>query len=148
MLTDDLVTDPAVRCAIEALIIEHSWMLDHHKSDKLGELYAENGKLTGLGGDRIGRAAISKYGQDRAKTTTRAARHINTNIRLLKDGPKRVRSLCSILLLRHDGDGIGTADPIALADAQDVFVLCDDGRWRFEERHLVLRFESAAHRSK
>jgi hypothetical protein len=146
MPTDHLVTDPAVRCEIDALIIEHSWMLDHHKSERLGELYTENGRLTGLGGDRIGREAISKYGQERARTKGRTARHVNTNIRLVKDGPKRVRGLCSIMLLRHEGEGLGTADPIALADAQDVFVQCEDGRWRFEERHLVLRFESAAHR--
>lgn len=147
MPTDHLVIDPAVRSEIEALIIEHSWMLDHHRSAGLGELYTENGRLTGLGGERIGRAAIAKYGQERAKMTARSARHINTNIRLVKDGPKRVRSLSSIMLFRHDGDDLGTADPVALADAEDVFVQCDDGRWRFEERHLVLRFESAGHRS-
>lgn len=147
MPTGQLVTDPAIRCAIEALIIEHSWMLDHHKSDRLGDLYTEDGRLTGIGGDRIGREAISKYGQGRAKMTSRVARHINTNIRLVHEGPKRIRGLSSILLLRHDGDALGAADPIALADAQDVFVQGDDGRWLFEERHLVLRFESEAHRS-
>ena len=148
MPTDHLVTDPAVRCEIESLIMEHSWMLDHHRSDRLGDLYTQDGRLTGLGGTRIGREAISKYGQERAKMTTRAARHVNTNIRLVKEGPKRVRGICSIMLLRHDGEGMGTADPIALADAEDVFVQGDDGHWRFEHRHLVLRFESAAHSSK
>lgn len=146
MPTDHLVTDPAVRSEIEALIVEHSWMLDHHESGGLGDLYTEDGRLTGLGGERIGREAITQYGQGRARMTTRAARHVNSNIRLVKDGPDRVTSLSSILLLRHDGDGLGTADPVALADAQDVFVKCDDGRWRFAARHLVLRFESDAHR--
>ena len=142
MTNDHLIIDPAARCEIEALIVEYSWMLDHHKSKRLGDLYTESGRLTGLGGDRIGRDAISKYGQQRARMMTRTARHVNTNIRLVHDGLSRVRGICSIMLLRHDGDGLGTADPIALADAQDVFVKCDD-----EEPHLVLRFESAAHRS-
>ena len=141
------VIDPAIRCEIEALIVEHSWMLDNHESDRLGDLYVECGKLTGIGGDRIGRAAISEYGRGRAGMTSRFARHINSNIRLVNDGPDRVRSLSSILLLRHDGEGLGPADPIALADAEDIFVLDTDGRWRFEHRHLVLRFESEAHRS-
>lgn len=147
MPTDHLVIDPAVRCEIEALIVEHSWMLDHHQSERLGELYTEDGRLTGIGPDRIGREAIATYGRDRAKMTERKARHVNTNIRLVKDGPNRVRGICSIALFRYDGDVMGTADPIALADAQDVFVRGDDGRWRLEHRHLVLRFESAAHRS-
>jgi len=147
MPTDQLVIDPVIRCEIEALIVEHSWMLDNHQSDGLGELYTESGRLTGIGPDRIGRAAITAYGRERAKMTVRKARHINTNIRLVKDGPKRVRSLCTITLFRHDGDDMGTADAVALADAADVFVHCDDGRWRFEERHLVLTFESAGHRS-
>jgi hypothetical protein len=147
MPTTNLVTDPAIRCEIEALIIEHAWMLDHHQSDRLGELYIENGRMTGIGPDRIGREAIAAYGRDRAKMTGRRARHVVTNIRLVKDGPKRILSLSNIVLFRHEDKSMGTADPIALADAEDVFVLCDDGRWRFEERHLMLTFESAAHRS-
>ena len=87
MSTSHLVIDPAIRCEIEALIVEHSWMLDNHKSDGLGELYVEDGRLTGIGPDRIGRAAIEAYGRDRAKMAVRKARHVNTNIRLVKDGP-------------------------------------------------------------
>lgn len=147
MSTHRLVTDPVVRCTIEGLIIEHSWMLDQLQSDGLGELYTENGQLTGIGPDRIGREAIAAYGRERAKMTKRRARHLNTNIRLIHDGQKRICSFCTIALFRHDGDDMGSADPIALADAEDIFVLCNDGQWRFESRHLVLTFESAAHRN-
>lgn len=141
-----LVTHPAIRCEIEALIFEHAWMLDHHQSNQLADLYTDDGRLTGIGPDRVGHEAIASYGSDRAKMTERKARHVCTNIRLLKDGPKRIRSLCTITLFRSDGDEMGTADPVALADAEDVFVLCDDDRWRFESRHLILTFESEAHR--
>jgi len=146
MHIDHIVTDPVTRCEIEALITEHAWMLDHHCSDKLAELYTEDGQITGIGADRIGRDAIDAYGRERAKMTERKARHVTTNIRLVKEGPKCIRSLCTITLFRHDGDAIGTADPVALADAEDLFVLCDDGKWRFQQRHLVLTFESATHR--
>ena len=142
-----LVIDPAIRCAIEALITEHAWMLDHHKSDRLGELYVESGRMSGISPERNGRDEIVAYGRERAKMTERKARHVTSNIRLLHDGPKRVSSLCTITLFRCDGDNFGPADPVALADAQDVFVHCDDGQWRFESRHLVLTFESEAHRS-
>jgi hypothetical protein len=146
MPTGHLMFDPALRYEIEALIVEHSWMVDHHRSENLGDLYTEEGRLTGIGPDRIGRAAINAWGRERARMVARKARHVNTNIRLVRDGPKRVRGLSTIMLFRHDGDEMGTADPIALADAEDVFVQCDDGRWRFAERRLVLTFESAAHR--
>lgn len=141
-----LVTDPSIRTAIEALIVEHSWMLDNHKSDGLGELYVEDGTLTGIGPDRIGQQAIAEYGRQRAKMTERKARHVNTNIRLVYDGQDQVRGLCTITLFRYDGDEMGAADPVALADAEDLFVRCDDGQWRFKSRHLVLTFESEAHR--
>lgn len=141
-----LVTNPAIRCAIETLIIEHAWLLDNHMSDRLGDLYVESGRMSGIGPERNGRAAIVTYGRDRAKMVQRKARHVTTNIRLLHDGPGRVSSICTITLFRYDGDQMGTADPVALADAEDVFVLCDDGQWRFESRHLVLRFESESHR--
>jgi ketosteroid isomerase-like protein len=147
MAIDHIVTDPAVRCEIEALITEHAWMLDHHESSRLAELYTENGRITGIGPERIGRAAIDKYGKERAKMIERKARHVCTNIRLVKKGEKLVHGLCTITLFRYDGDVMGNADPVALADAEDVFVQCEDGRWRFAARHLVLTFESAAHRS-
>ena len=147
MDTSGLVTEPEIRCAIEALITEHAWMLDHHKSDRLGEIYVESGRMTGIGPDRIGRDEIIAYGCERAKMIERKARHVTSNIRLLHDGPKRISSLCTITLFRCDGDKFGPADPVALADAEDVFVLCDDGLWRFESRHLILTFESEAHRS-
>jgi len=146
MTIDHIVTDPVIRAEIEALITEHAWMLDNHKSDRLAELYTKDGRITGIGPDRIGRAEIEKYGRERATMVERKARHVNTNIRLVKDGDGRIRSQCTITLFRYDGDMMGTADPVALADAEDVFELCDDGRWRFAERHLVLTFESAAHR--
>jgi hypothetical protein len=147
MPLDHIVKDPSTRAEIEALIVEHSWMLDNHESGGLGALYTEDGRLTGIGPDRIGREAIAAYGRERATMTGRRARHVNTNMRMLKDGPDRVLCLCTITLFRCDGDAMGSADPVALADAEDVLVLGGDGCWRFQERHLVLTFESEAHRS-
>jgi hypothetical protein len=42
-----VIVDAQIRCEIEALIYEHAWRLDHHKSDTLAELYMENG-CTGI----------------------------------------------------------------------------------------------------
>jgi hypothetical protein len=147
MPLDQLVIDPQLRSEIEALITEHAWLLDHHESDQLAELYAENGRLLGVGADRVGREAIAAYGRERAAMKDRRARHVWTNLRLVKDRPKRMRGGCTMTLFRSVGPALGTADPIAVADAQDIYVRCDDGRWRLEERRIVLAFESAGHKS-
>ena len=51
----------------------------------------------------------------------------------------------TITLFRHDGPG-GPAEPCAVADAYDIYVRGDDGRWRLDERRLELVFESEAHK--
>jgi hypothetical protein len=144
---EELVTDPNIRAEIEALVTEHAWMQDNHQTHRLAELYTEGGRYLGVGPDLVGRAAITAYGARRAGMTQRRARHVVSNLRLVADGPKRIRGGCMVTLFRSDGEALAPADPIAVADAQDVYALCEDGRWRLEERRIVLAFESAAHKA-
>lgn len=139
--------DPQTRAEIEALVVEHAWLIDHHQSEKLADLYTEDGRLLGVGPDRIGREAILAYGRDRAKMTKRTARHVITNLRLVKDGPKRIRGTNIVTLFRSDGDTIGHPDPIGVADCYETYVQGDDGRWRIAERKVVIVFESEAHKA-
>jgi hypothetical protein len=143
--SDILPIDAQTRSDIEALIYEHAWLIDHHQSDRLADLYVESGRLTGIGMNHVGRGAIAHYGADRAKLTNRFARHLYNNLRLIPLGPDRVEGHVTITLYRHDGKG-GLPEPNAVADAHDIYVKGADGRWRFEERRLELVFESEAHR--
>jgi uncharacterized protein (TIGR02246 family) len=145
MASGKIVTDAQTRAEIEALVIEHAYLLDHHQSDKLADLYTEDGKMHGIGPTQAGRAALLEYGKKRAQMKERQARHVCSNIRLVEDGPDRIRGSLVITLFRHDGKEMGTADPVAVADANDVYVK-KDGRWRIAERKLSLAFESEAHR--
>ena len=145
MASGDIVIDAQIRAEIEALVIEHAYLLDHHQSDKLAELYTEDGKMHGIGPTQQGRAALLEYGKKRAQMKQRTARHVISNIRLVEDGPDRIRGALVITLFRFDGDKMGTADPVAIADANDTYVK-KDGRWRIAERKLSLAFESEAHR--
>lgn len=129
MPLDHLTMSPEIRSEIEALVTEHAWMLDHHKSDQLADLNTENGRILGFGADKLGRNAIAAYGRDHARMRLRQARHVTTNLRRRPKGPKDLTGTCVITLFRSCGVGLGTADPIALADAEDVYVQCDDGRW-------------------
>jgi len=139
------VIDANTRAEIEALAIEHAYLLDHHQSEKLADLYTEDGKMHGIGPAQQGRAALVEYGKKRAAMKERQARHVVSNIRLVADGPDRIRGALIITLFRADGPAMGTADPVAVADANDVYVR-KDGRWRIAERKLSLAFESEAHR--
>ena len=145
MASGDIVIDAQIRAEIEALVIEHAYLLDHHRSDKLAELYTEDGKMHGIGPTQQGRTALLEYGKKRAQMKQRTARHVVSNIRLVEDGPDRIRGSLVITLFRFDGDKMGTADPVAVADANDVYVK-KNGRWRIAERKLSLAFESESHR--
>ena len=134
------------RCDIEALIYEHAWLLDHHRSETLADLYVEEGRLTGIGMNHVGREALQKYGSNRAKMTGRIARHLYNNLRLTRLDNDRIQGNVTITLYRHDGPN-GLPEPNAVADATDIYIKCDDGRWRFVERNLQLVFESEAHKA-
>jgi hypothetical protein len=139
------VVDAQTRAEIEELIHEHAWLIDHHQSDRLWELYAENGRLTGISLNNEGRDAIAKYGANRAKMTERIARHVCSNLKLTTLDSKKIKGDLIITLYRHDGSG-GLPEPVAVADARDIYVKGEDGKWRFEERRLELVFESEAHK--
>lgn len=145
-MPSELITDPKIRSEIEALVTEHAWMQDNHQTQRLAELYAEDGRYLGVGPNLVGSEAITAYGRKRAGMTQRRARHVVSNLRLVADGPKRIRGGCIITLFRSDGEALAPAEPIAVADAQDIYVQCDDGKWRLQERRIVLAFESEAHR--
>jgi len=134
------------RSDIEALIYEHAWVIDHHCSETLADLYVESGQLTGIGMSHIGREALKRYGAARAKMTDRNARHMYSNLRLVRLEKNRIQGNVTITLYRHDGPG-GLPEPNAVADAIDVYVKCEDGLWRFSERRLELVFESEAHKA-
>jgi hypothetical protein len=144
-MNGERVLDPVVRSEIEALIAEHAWLLDNHQSERLHECYTEEGLLHGIGKPRHGREALRDYGTNRS-AMQREARHVAGIPRLLWNGPEEIQGTLTIILFRHDGAEMGVADPVAVADAHDVYRKVD-GRWLIHERRLALVFESEAHRA-
>ncbi len=140
--------DAQVRHEIENLVFEHAWLLDSHASDRLADLYLEDGRLYGIGPEKKGAAALNTYGAERASMTDRVARHVCTNLRLAPIGDGRIRGHLMITLYRHDGPGLGPAEPCAIADANDIYARAPDGSWKIAERRLELVFESESHKKK
>lgn len=132
--------DASARSAIEQLIHEHAWLIDQGRADEVPDLYTDDGRMIGVGPDKVGRDAIALWAQERAAQRERRSRHVQTNIRLEADASDRVRGTVVLTLYRHDGPGSGSSAPLLVAEYRDTYRLCADHVWRFEERRLATVF--------
>lgn len=128
--------DAQTRAAVEDLVVEHAWVLDHGDPRDLPDLYTEDGELLGLGEPLVGRAALDGWAQQRAELTERVSRHVHTNLRLTVDDTGTVRGYVMTLLYRHDGEGAGPTWPFLVLDYSDVYARLDDGSYRFASRSI------------
>lgn len=132
--------DSATRLAIERLIYDHAWLIDHGQADRVPELYTEAARMLGVGPDKVGRSAITAWAQERAAMTTRRSRHVQSNIRLEAVSPTVVNGTVILTLYRHDGDGPGSPAPLLIGEYEDVYQRGADDDWRFSERKLSVIF--------
>ena len=132
--------DPEIRLAIEALVHEHAWLIDHGRAGAVADLFTETARLLGLGSDMLGRAAIEAWARKRQAMTERRSRHVQTNIRLRAIDDGRIGGTVCLTLYRHDGPGPGSDVPILVGEYDDIYRCGADGRWRFEERRLTVLF--------
>jgi len=132
--------DPDTRQAIEQLVAEHAWLIDHGQADRIDTLYAGDARVLGIGPDKVGQAAIQAWAAERAAMTDRRSRHVQSNLRLVAVSPDECRGTVVLTLYRHDGPG--KADPALLmvAEYDDVYRKREDGVWLFEERRLSILF--------
>ncbi|WP_428394361.1 nuclear transport factor 2 family protein [Lichenicoccus sp.] len=128
--------------AIEALIHEHAWLIDHGQADRIVDLYTDDARLFGIGADKVGRDAISRWAAERAAMTERCSRHVQSNIRLVSNGAGQVQGTVLLTLHRFDGPGLGPPVPLLVAEYDDLYRHCDDGIWRFAQRRLTTVFAS------
>ena len=135
--------DPAMRAAIECLVQEHAWLIDHGRADELPDLYTEDGRVLGIGADKIGRAAIAAWAQERVAMMGRLSRHAQSNLRLTQGAGGLVHGTLLLTLYRHDGPGMGPALPLLIAEYEDTYRRGGDGTWRFVERRLSVLFGAA-----
>ena len=134
------VIEASTRQAIEDLIVEHAWLIDHSRANEVAELYTNDGRLLGVGPDKVGRAAITHWAEQRATMTDRRSRHVQTNVRLEFIAHDAVRGTTVLTLYRHDGSGAGSPTPLLIGEYEDVYVKGTDERWRFRSRSLRVLF--------
>jgi hypothetical protein len=134
---------PQDRLAIEQLIQRHAWLIDHGKADKVGELFAEDAALYGVGPDKLGRTAIAEWGRQRAAMSERRSRHVQSNVLIEPVGPDAAHGWVALTLYRHDGPCQGSATPLLIAEYADRYAREPDGSWLFTERRLTVLFGTA-----
>ena len=127
------------RLAIEALVVEHSFLIDHGRAGSVADLYTEDARVLGIGALKEGRAAIGAWAAEREAMTDRRSRHVLGNLRLQAVSSDTVRGTVVLTLYRHDGAGDGSASPFLIGEYEDVLRRSAD-RWLFAERRLSVLF--------
>ncbi len=132
--------DPATCQAIEHLVAEHAWLIDHDQAGRVAALFTGDGRLLGIGPDRVGQAEIQAWASEREAMTGRRSRHVQTNLRLVPVSKTEWRGTVVLTLYRHDGPGKAEPAPLLVAEYDDTYRRDSDGAWRFAERRLSVLF--------
>jgi len=135
------------RLAIEELNAEFAYRVDHDLSHTVADLFTPEGSYGRADGPRShGREAIRAAYALRRAHGPRTARHLFTNLRLEHESARRVRGTAIMLLFAQDGVPPLPAEPLAVADFEDVYERGEDGRWRYASRTIRSLFRDAGGR--
>jgi hypothetical protein len=130
-----------IRLEVEALNAEFAYLIDHDRSEEVAALFTNDGVYGRSTGERSeGQAAIAESYRRRRAKGPRTARHIFTNLHLIYESERRIRGTVILTLYAEDGLPPLPAEPMVIADYDDIYVLCDDGRWRYQERVITWLF--------
>jgi hypothetical protein len=130
-----------LRLEIDALNVEFAYLIDHDQSEHVPELFTKDGVYGRSTGQRsVGREAIRESYKRRKDHGLRTARHIFTNLRLTPLADGLVGGACILTLFARDGLPPHPAEPLVVADYDDIYARCDDGRWRFKQRLITWVF--------
>ncbi len=132
--------DPATHRAIEHLVQDHAWLIDHGQAGRVAALFTEDARLLGLGPDKVGRAAIAAWAEARQAMAERTSRHVQTNLRLVRAEDGTVQGTVLLTLYRHDGPGVGDPVPVLVGEYADVYSEGPVGTWRFAVRRFSAVF--------
>ena len=126
-----------IRVALEDLNTAFTYHLDHDEVDALLDLFVDDVLYTHGPRHTQGKAELEQVFRSRSATAPRTSRHIYSGLKLTIESPTRARGTSVCLTFGQWGvPPLAPAIPILVADFEDLYVLCSDGRWRFQERHI------------
>jgi 3-phenylpropionate/cinnamic acid dioxygenase small subunit len=123
------------RLAIEALVTEYAWRLDHQRWHDVVELCTEDAVLHIRGREIAGHAGLGEWADRRAERANRRTQHQMTLLRLYPVAPDEVHGTAALVLHVAKTGGGGTYVDL-VGEYEDEYVRTADG-WRFKRRNLV-----------
>lgn len=127
------------RRAVEDLLTEFGWLVDHGRAGEVAGLFTKNGVISTPMFTLDGRAEIALQFGERAKDESRISRHIWTNLRLRRQEDGRLSAQSAVQTYVANGKPPLAPDNVVVGDSLDV-VEKEGGVWRFAERRLVIAF--------
>ncbi|MEW6639500.1 MAG: nuclear transport factor 2 family protein [Pseudomonadota bacterium] len=124
--------DGATRAAIEAVLVEWCWLIDHGHASAAAVLFTADAEQSIAGVAASGIAAIAAGLQRREAMTHRTSRHVVSNVRIAS-GPDGDAAVSWILTLYRSDDDRRPARAIMVADVADTF-RHDGSGWRIRSR--------------
>jgi ketosteroid isomerase-like protein len=123
------------RLAIEALVTEYAWLLDHRRWHDVAELCTDDAVLIIRGREIRGKPGLADWADHRAANKARRTHHQMTLLRLEPVTPDQVTGTAALVLhVAKAGHGGTYIDLVA--EYRDEYVRTPDG-WRFHRRHLI-----------
>jgi ketosteroid isomerase-like protein len=140
----DELTRIRIRLALQDLNAAFTHNLDHGNLDELVDLFTPDALYTHAKRRSEGREEIRKLFVARAEAGVRTVRHLISSLWLEIESETAARGSSVCLTFAHDGPPPAPhATPHLVADFEDVYRLCEDGRWRFAVRHIHRIFVAA-----
>lgn len=128
---------PETRIAIEELVTEFSFLIDHGKATDIPALFMEGGSFESPLATLIGRDAIALAMAQRLKADY-MTRHVTSNLRLQRESTSQILGTVMLTMYRWTSSDLDAKpNPIALLEYEDVYQQCSDGEWRFAARKAV-----------
>jgi ketosteroid isomerase-like protein len=131
-----------IRLAIEDLNTAFTRFLDHSRVAELVQLFTPDALYTHGARQSRGREEIhALFGARGARVRT--ARHFYSGLVVEIEDASHARGSCVCLTFAFDGLApVRGTTPHLVADFEDRYLLCEDGRWRIAERRIHRIFEA------
>jgi 3-phenylpropionate/cinnamic acid dioxygenase small subunit len=123
------------RIAIEMLVIEYAWLLDHQRWHDFAGLCTEDAVLFIRGREIVGHAGLAEWADRRAERANRRTQHQMTLLRLASVSDDEIQGTAALVLHVAKTGGGGTYVDL-IGEYVDEYVRVG-GEWKFHRRRLV-----------
>lgn len=127
------------RAAIEDLLTEFYWRLDHTGTGTVADLFTESATLVTPRFSLNGREQIAKWFEGRTSGAPRTTRHSWSNLRLKLLGRDRLAAEAHVMTAASAPDQ--GAIELMIGDTTDLIVREASAGWRFAARRLAPALE-------